>query len=269
MPRIKLSIADVQVRVMAIEEICAKLDLVDVRAERYQHLRGLAFAESYPLDGEIDVLIGADSYYLLVDGTVSKGPPGTPTAVKTSLEWVLCGPAGSQEKAPFTTSMFVATKTENVAFELQRFWELESTGSVIDQCAKMSVEDRDAIKTFEDYLSFVRERYTVGIPWKENCPQLKDNYSQALRRLESVERRLKLGNQSSLKYKEAIEQYEIMGFSEKVKSDLDQAKTVCYLPLHAVVKEDKSTTKTIIVFDASARDKHGVSLNDCLHQGPA
>ncbi|XP_064653104.1 uncharacterized protein LOC135503459 [Lineus longissimus] len=245
------------------------MDLVDVRVERYQHLRGLAFAESYPLDGEIDVLIGADYYYLLVDGTVRKGPPGTPTAVKTSLGWVLCGPAGSQEKALVTTSMFVATKRENVAFELQRFWELESIGIVNDQCVKMSVEDRDAIKTFEDCLSFDGERYTVGIPWKENCPELKDNYSQALRRLESVERRLKVGNQSSLNYKEAIEQYENMGFSEKVKSDADPAKTVYYLPHHAVVREDKTTTKTGIVFDASARDKHGVSLNDCLHQGPA
>ncbi|XP_064629292.1 uncharacterized protein LOC135488580 [Lineus longissimus] len=60
-----------------------------------------------------------------------------------------------------------------------------------------------------------------------------------------------------------------MGFSEKVKRDADPAKSVYYLPHHAVVREDKSTTKTRIVFDASARDKHGVSLNDCLHQGPA
>ncbi|XP_064633652.1 uncharacterized protein LOC135491610 [Lineus longissimus] len=60
-----------------------------------------------------------------------------------------------------------------------------------------------------------------------------------------------------------------MGFLEKVKSDADPAKTVYYLPHHAVVREDKTTTKTRIVFDASARDKHGVSLNDCLHQGPA
>ena len=53
---------------------------------------------------------------------------------------------------------------------------------------------------------------------------------------------------------------------EKVESS-GEVGEVTYLPHHAVVTEDKLTTKVRSVYDASAKNK-GPSLNECLYKGP-
>ncbi|XP_073959790.1 uncharacterized protein [Choristoneura fumiferana] len=45
-------------------------------------------------------------------------------------------------------------------------------------------------------------------------------------------------------------------------------KDSVYLPHHAIVKEDRTTTKVRVVFDASCKNENGVSLNDNLMIGP-
>ena len=57
------------------------------------------------------------------------------------------------------------------------------------------------------------------------------------------------------------------GIIEAVAENGPKLAEVHYLPHHAVVRRDKSTTKLRIVYDASARSE-ALSLNDCLHKGP-
>ena len=58
------------------------------------------------------------------------------------------------------------------------------------------------------------------------------------------------------------------GIVEVVDSEEDKSANVThYIPHHAVIRQDKETTKLRIVYDASARGE-GPSLNDCLCTGP-
>ncbi len=53
-------------------------------------------------------------------------------------------------------------------------------------------------------------------------------------------------------------------------SELETASKVSYLPHQAVCREGVETTKVRVVYDASCKDrKSDISLNDCLHKGPA
>ena len=57
------------------------------------------------------------------------------------------------------------------------------------------------------------------------------------------------------------------GYINKIEDMEDKPDKVWYLPHFPVLRPDKNTNKTRIVFDASAQ-QDGVSLNDTIHQGP-
>ena len=75
-----------------------------------------------------------------------------------------------------------------VTDSLKRFWELESIGVVDKGEAHMSLKEEDFIRQFTEGLEFDGERYKVPLLWKRDAPQLKSNYVQAVKRLESVEK---------------------------------------------------------------------------------
>ena len=46
-----------------------------------------------------------------------------------------------------------------------------------------------------------------------------------------------------------------------------QEEKVHYLPHHAVIRQDRETTKLRVVYDASAKCQGAPSLNNCLYSG--
>ena len=51
-------------------------------------------------------------------------------------------------------------------------------------------------------------------------------------------------------------------------SAVDEGEKIHYLPYYGVVRQDKTTSKLRIVYDASVRS-NGPSLNDSLYTGPS
>ena len=261
----------IKVEALAIEKICAPLQDINIDLSKYQHLQGIKLADTYQSGKEqVDILIGADYYYKIIEGETKKGRcSDEPTAISSKLGWILCGSIKGQQHAT-TTAMFSTVDVKEATMSLKHFWDLESIG-IVDKGQTKSMEEIDATALFKEGLSYDGQRYQVSIPWKRNHPELKDNYHQAVQRLKSIENSLKRDEIKQQDYSEAITQYVREGFAEEVKSEnIHQTENkVRYLPHHAVYRRDKTTTKTRIVFDASAKVGHGPSLNDCILQGPA
>ena len=92
----------------------------------------------------------------------------------------------------------------------------------------------------------------------------------AFQRLQSLERRLIKDLNVAKAYSEIIEKHLKKGYVRKIKPHKlceKQSTAKWYLPHFAVVRMDRVTTKTLVVFDASAKCK-GVSLNHMINQGP-
>ncbi|XP_070521658.1 uncharacterized protein [Cardiocondyla obscurior] len=87
----------------------------------------------------------------------------------------------------------------------------------------------------------------------------------ALRRLISLERKLRLDPTLMVEYTRIINEYKELGHMSLVEN-FD--KHGYYMPHHAVMKASSNTTKVRVVFDASAKTNNKRSLNDILMVGP-
>ena len=118
------------------------------------------------------------------------------------------------------------------------------------------------------HIKFNGTRYKVPLPWRDNTATLPDNYDLSLSRLKGLLRRLKHNPQLLEEYNKSFLHQIESGIVEVVEVPaLIEGDKVHYVPNHAVIRQDKQTTKLRIVYDASAKS-HGLSLTECLHIGP-
>ena len=241
---------------------------INCSKETYDHLIGLNLADSAEVSDvlEIDVLVGLDSYWNIVTGQVIRGDFG-PTAIHTKVGWILSGPATQSE---FTVNLTCASShtlkveachSAEVALDdcLKRFWDLESLGIVSEET---SVHEK-----FVQKIRFDGQRYEVSLPWKESHPQLPDHRELCRKRLMCLLKRLRQTPQLLQEYDMIIHNQLEKGVIEVVTQPALSSDHVHYLPHHGIIRQDKSTSKLRIVYDASAHST-GPSLNDCLYTGP-
>ncbi|MCG8033931.1 MAG: DUF1759 domain-containing protein, partial [Candidatus Thiodiazotropha taylori] len=214
---------------------------------------------------EIELLIGADHYWKIVQNRVIRG--NGPTAVQSKIGYLLSGPLPMQSNQSNASifNVIAATHPQGELYDLQRFWKLESIGISTPK------DESPVASHLQEYqetcIEFKDGRYSAKLPWKEDHPPLPDNYSVALRRTQNTIRRLQEGPAMFQKYGEIIADQERRGFIEKV--DLAQpAQNVHYIPHRGVTKES-TTTPIRIVYDCSCRQSRDApSLNDCLKSMP-
>jgi transposase InsO family protein len=258
-------------------QVCAPLQgqEVSLARERYEHLQGITLAEQGVQGGclSIDILVGSDYYWKFVGQDLKRGKEG-PVAVCSKLGWLLSGRLDLPNQTNYSTNTatvhvmkvsVLEQDSDPLMSEVRKFWEVESAGII-------SYQDTNVYQDFLDTIKYTGRSYEVSLPWKQNHAVLPDNYSMCVSRLTSVLRRLRTNPELLAKYDLVMSEQLAEGIVEEVPDDeveSCEAGMRHYVSHHPVIREEKTTTKLRIVYDASARVQGNLSLNDCLFKGPA
>ncbi|XP_018405553.1 PREDICTED: uncharacterized protein LOC108781929 [Cyphomyrmex costatus] len=217
---------------------------------------------------EVDILLGSRIFWdLLCIGQIKLGR-NLPILQKTKLGWIIGGNAPiSHSKEESSRIILKATVQDpKIEQQLKRFWELE-------ECVPTTYftpEEIQCEKEFEDtYQRDSTGKFIVKLLFQEDPTQLEESREAAVKRLHAVYKRLDSNPELKEQYSACLREYLTLGHMTKSNEEIDRTSHYCYyLPHHAIIKEDSSTTTLRIVFDASCKTSSGKSLNDILRVGP-
>ena len=123
----------------------------------------------------------------------------------------------------------------------------------------------------KENIEFKNGRYSVDLPRRDTADTviIPDNYHLSKARLVSLFHHLKRNHPDILqKVDDIFREQEKEGIIEDADDQSMEVGNVHYLPHRPIVRDDKDTSKVRVVFDASAKVKGGISLNDVLEKGP-
>ena len=248
---------------VVLPSICSRLPAVRFTIDHCAHLKGIPLADpTFGTPGEIDVLLGAEIYARIMMPGIRYGTENEPSAFKTVFGWILSGKAHSAPETTASTNTVCTLATSSLENSLKQFWELENvpTSQVI------APEDAECERIYcNTYTRDKAGRYCVALPFVSEGPELGDSYQTALRRYQALERKLGADPALRLEYSKFMQDYLDCGHMSQVEAD---HKGKYYIPHHAVLKPQNTTSKVRIVYDASAKTSNDKSLNDLLLIGP-
>ncbi|XP_062711815.1 uncharacterized protein LOC134289648 [Aedes albopictus] len=214
--------------------------------------------------GPIDLIIGAEYYMDLLCDERQKVTSEGPTLQNTVFGWIVSGRI-PDNWASSVVSVTHVCSTAEIQDQLTKFWELETCRTA----STHSTEESACEEIFDKTTTRDSEgRFVVALPKKEHLiSQLGESRAVAIRRFMGMERRFATNPALKEEYTKFIREYEDLGHMEQISGDSIGEKEY-YLPHHAVLKPESTTTKLRVVFDASCRTSSGVSLNEALMVGP-
>ena len=218
--------------------------------------------------GQVDLLIGIDHAYMHTGQTKQVEHL---VARKSPLGWVIFGSSTAQLIDNVATTVLHVRFQEPV--DLSDFWMTESMGVTVKPCTceadKLSQSEREEKQAIEESAQRVGNQWMIPYPWKRDPKDLPDNKSQAMKRLESTERRLLKNPLQAAAYNDKMTEMEDMSFSSKLSEQEinDYKRPVHYISHHAVLRPESTSTPVRIVFNSSATYQ-GHKLNDYWQKGP-
>ena len=120
---------------------------------------------------EIEVLLGMDSFSLIVPREVREGHPGSPAAVYTRLGWVASGRLpGGDEQDEIASQVNLVQETDD---ERQEVEMNESFETMQDELFR-SNDDEQALKVIEGSMAPANDRRDMRLAWKRPDIEVPD-----------------------------------------------------------------------------------------------
>ncbi|XP_076301549.1 uncharacterized protein LOC143219486 [Lasioglossum baleicum] len=208
----------------------------------WPHVKGLKLADPvYHHTDPVDILLGAESYDLILLEGVKKGPPHTPVAQETHFGWILTGGSGpsnsnclsDRAEAPVLHSRV----DQELMASLSRFWEQEEVEATIPG----TEDDIRAEQHFSTtYARLPDGRFMVRLPFKDT-PELGNSRHTAVKTLDGLSSRFRRSEEFRLAYQDFLTTYEALGHMSSTPPS--SGCNSYYLPHHGVLRESSKTTK--------------------------
>ncbi|XP_037293643.1 uncharacterized protein LOC119189067 [Manduca sexta] len=259
--RSKINDFNTNIRCIVLPEITGSIPQSHIKSNLITIPQNVVLADpSFYISSKIDILIGADRFWDLLDEGRFKLPCG-PYLQNSKLGWLLSGPIDSKF---LRSNHVVCNISQTLDNQLRKFWELEEIQFNDDN---LTEDERQCEENFmRTTKRDVDGRFSVRMPLKESPDVLGDSFEMARSRFLALERKLNRMPHFKQMYCEFMREYIRLGHMKRIQKE---DSTHYFLPHHGVWKDDSTTTKLRVVFDASAVTTSNKSLNDIQLVGPA
>ncbi|XP_053692165.1 uncharacterized protein LOC128740628 [Sabethes cyaneus] len=256
-----------QLKFHVLSRVTVDLPVRSIAINSWQIPANIVLADpTFNESGAVDLIIGAELYLeLMIPEYQAKLDEFGPILQNTQLGWII---AGVVPEVSICNNAVTSESWEVLESQLARFFELESCRT----SSTLSLEESACEAFFENTTERDSTgKFVVQLPKKKlMLDRLGDSKSTALRRFTALERRLGADPVVKETYTNFIHEYLRLQHMREVPVDQEENTpgTPYYLPHHAVIKPESTTTKLRVVFDASCATTSGISLNDALMIGP-
>lgn len=208
--------------------------------------------------GEIHLILGVQFLNNILTNTLNIKEGGI-TFTCTTFGWVAFGEIEENMDNKQGNSFVTKARIEE---SLEKFWKLEQLGTddlTNDDMAEKIYKETTKRKENGSFI--------VNIPFIDDekygdSIELGNSHDAAISRFIQGERKREKNPELKAEYKKTINEYIANGWMVKAKGPRKYT-----IPHQAVEKYDNLTTKVRVVFDASAKSKNGLSLNDVMYAG--
>ncbi|KAG7307359.1 hypothetical protein JYU34_007543 [Plutella xylostella] len=244
------------VNVIIMNNLIKSLPTSTFSKPSWPHIQDIKLADpSFFVSQPVDLLLGADVYSKIMLGSILRGEnEDQPIAQQTKLGWLLCG----------SLQTFQCNVVLHEIDDLKRFWEIED---IANSEIEMSSEDHECMEYFRTTTKRREDgRFEVRIPFKSELKEkLGDTKPAATAQFRNLEGKLAKNVPLKNEYQKCMKEY--IDLNHMIPAKMTNTHEN-YLPHHAVIRAEATTSKVRVVFNASQKSSSGLSLNDVMHKGP-